>query len=134
MANPEFYNDTSMAITYLVNWFQENLLHLIGLMQLGAIGVSYLIAWLFAAKIRQHLEKDFEKVKAHMRFVLGPVHFTIVLKYVFWLVLVWFFQVLFKKLTMPTELSLVTLTLILALLIIRFASFYIKSAFWARFV
>jgi small-conductance mechanosensitive channel len=134
MANPKFYNDISMAITSLVNWFQENLLHPIGLMQLGAIGVSYLIAWLFAAKIRQHLEKDFEMVKAHMRFVLGPVHFTIVLKYVFWLVLVWFFQVLFRKLTMPTELLRVTFTLILALLIIRFASFYIKSAFWSRFV
>jgi small-conductance mechanosensitive channel len=134
MANPKIYNDISMAITSLVNWFQENLLHPIDLMQLGAIGVSYLIAWFFAAQIRQHLEKDIEKVKAHMRFVLGPVHFAIVLKYVFWLVLVWFFQVLFKKLTMPTELSLVTLTLILALLIIRFASFYIKSAFWSRFV
>jgi len=134
MANPKIYNDISIAMTSLVNWFQENLLHPMSLMQLGAIGVSYLIAWLFAVKIRQHLEKDIEKVKAHTRFVLGPVHFATVLKYVFWLVLVWFFQVLFRKLTMPTELLRVTLTLILALLIIRFASFYIKSAFWSRFV
>ena len=134
MANSAHLTNISMSMTSLVRWFQANLLTPVGFIEVGAIGVSYLIAWFFAAKIRQHLEKDIEKVKAHMRFVLGPVHFAIVLKYVFWLVLVWFFQVLFKKLTMPTELLRTALTLVLALLVIRFASFYIKSAFWTRFV
>ena len=35
---------------------------------------------------------------------------------------------------MPTELLRTTLALVLALLVIRFASFYIKSIFWSRFV
>jgi small-conductance mechanosensitive channel len=134
MANPKIFNDLSMAMTSVIHWFQINLLTPIGFIEVGAIGFGYLIAWFLAAQIRRHLEKDIEKVKAHMRFVLGPVHFAIVLKYVFWLVLVWFLQVLFRKLTMPTELLSVTLTLVLALLVIRFASFYIKTAFWSRFV
>lgn len=134
MANSAHFTNISMAMTALVKWCQANLLTPIGSMQLGTIVISYLIAWFFAAKVRQHLEKDIERVKAHMRFVLSPAHFAIVLKYVFWLVLVWFFQVLFKNLKMPTELLRTTLALVLALLVIRFASFYIKSAFWSRFV
>ena len=134
MENSAHFTNISMSLTSLVKWFQANLLTPVGFIEVGAIGVSYLIAWFFAAQILQHLERDIEKVKAHMRFVLGPVHFAVVLRYVFWLVLVWFFQVLFKKLTMPTELLRVTLTLVLALLVIRLASFYIKSAFWSRFV
>ena len=129
MANSAHLTNISMAMTSLVKWFQANLLTPIGFMQLGAIVISYLIAWFFAAKVRQHLEKDIDEVKGHMRFVLSPAHFAIVLKYVFWLVLVWFFQVLFKKLSMPTELLRTTLTIVLALLVIRFASFYIKSVF-----
>jgi small-conductance mechanosensitive channel len=134
MAKSAHVTNISTSMTSLVKWFQANLLTPVGFIEVGAIGVSYLIAWFFAAQILQHLERDIEKVKAHMRFVLGPVHFAVVLRYVFWLVLVWFFQVLFKKLTMPTELLRVTLTLVLALLVIRLASFYIKSAFWSRFV
>ena len=124
----------SMSVTSLIGWFQENILHPLGFLQLGVIGVSYLVAWLFAAKVRQHLEKDIEKVKAHMRFVLSPDHFAIVLRYVFWLLLVWFFQVLFKELAMPTEVFRLAVNLILVLMAVRFASFYIKSTFWVYFV
>jgi len=134
MANSAHFTDISMTMTSLVKWFQKNLLTPVGFIELGAIGASYLIAWFFAAKVRQHLEKEIEKVKAHMWIVLSPAHFAIVLKYLFWLVLVWFSYVLFDKLTMPTELLRTTLALVLALLIIRFASFYLKSAFWSRFV
>jgi small-conductance mechanosensitive channel len=56
------------------------------------------------------------------------------LKYVFWLLLVWFCQVLFKEFTIPANLLPMTFNLIVALLIIRFASFYIKNTFWIRFV
>ncbi len=63
----------------LVKWFQANLLTPVGFIGAGTIGLSYLIAWFFAAKVRQHLEKDIDKVKAHMRFVLSPAHFAIVL-------------------------------------------------------
>jgi small-conductance mechanosensitive channel len=134
MANSKYLDGISMSMASLVKWFQKNLLTPVVFIEVGAIGVSYLIAWFFAAKVRQHLEKDIERVKVHMRFVLSPAHFAIVLKYVFWLVLVWFFQVLFKNLKMPTELLRTTLTLVLALLVIRFVSLYIKSAFWSRFL
>jgi hypothetical protein len=134
MTNSNYYDNISMLFTSLVQGLREDLAHPIGLVQIGAIGVAYLIAWLFAAKIGQHLEKDIEKVKAHMRFVLSPVQFAIVLKYFFWLLLVWFCQVLFKEFTMPANLLRMALILLVAVLVIRLASFYIKSTFWSRFV
>jgi small-conductance mechanosensitive channel len=69
-----------------------------------------------------------------MRFVLSPVHFAIIIRYVFWLLLVWFCQVLFKEFTIPANLLHMTLNLAIAVLVIRLASFYIKSTFWSRFV
>ena len=69
-----------------------------------------------------------------MRFILSPVHFAIMLKYIFWLLLVWFCQVLFKEFTIPANLLHMTLNLVIAVLVIRLASFYIKSTFWSRFV
>jgi len=77
-----------MFMTALVQYFQENLLHPVGFMQIGTIGVTYLLARFFAAKVRQHLEKDIEKVVAHRRFTLTPVHLAIVLKHFFWLLLI----------------------------------------------
>ena len=88
-----------MSFTSLVQGFRDDFSHPIGFLQIGAIGVSYLIASLLAAKIHQYLKKDIEKVKSHMRFVLSPAHFAIMLKYIFWLFLVWFCQVLFKELS-----------------------------------
>jgi small-conductance mechanosensitive channel len=65
---------------------------------------------------------------------LTPAHFAIVLKYFFWLLLVWFCQVLFKEFTIPANLLRMALILLVAVLVIRLASFYIKSTFWSRFV
>ena len=127
-------NDILTTMPALVKWFHENIGNPGGALQLGAIGGGYLLAWLVAAKIRQLLEKDIEKVRAHMRFVLSPAHFTIVLRYVFWLLLVWFFQVLTKKLALSDSLLRMTLSFILALTVVRFASFYIKNKFWSWFV
>jgi small-conductance mechanosensitive channel len=123
-----------MLVTSLVQGLRDDFSHPIGFLQIGAIGVTYLIAWLLAVKIHQFLEKDIEKVKAHMRFTVSPAHFANILKYVFWLLLVWFCQVLFKEFAIPADLLPMTLSLILVLLVIRFASFYIKSPFWSRFV
>ena len=127
-------NDILAIMPPLAKWFQANIWHPGGAMQLGAIGGSYLLAWLLSAKIRQLLERDLEKVRAHMRFVLSPAHFAIVFRYVFWLLLIWFFQALTKKLAMPDELLRMTLSFILALTIARFASFYIERKFWSGFV
>ena len=134
MANSIFPDSISMFFTSLVQGLREDLSHPIGFIQIGAIGVTYLIAWLFAVKIHQYLEKNTEKVKAHMRLVLSPLHFAIVLKYLFWLLFLWFCQVLFKKFAMPVGVLHMTLTFVMALLVVRFASFYIKSTFWSRFI
>ena len=134
MATLKIFNDISIVTIYLEKWFQENLWHPAGVIQLGAIGGSYLIAWLLSAKIRQLLEKDIEKVRAHMHLILSSAHFAIVLRYVFWLLLVWFLLALTKKLALPYELLDVTLSFILAMAVARFASFYFKSKFWAGFV
>ena len=134
MANSTALDNFSMIITSLVQGFRDDLSHPIGFLQIGAIGVTFLIAWLFATKIHQYLEKDIKKVKAHIRFVLSPVHFAIILKYTLWLLLLWFCQVHFKEFAIPADLLPTTLNLILVLLVIRFASFYIKSIFWSRFV
>ena len=117
-----------MFFTSLVQGLGEDLSHPIGFLQIVAIGVSYLIAWLLARKLNQYLEKDIEKVKAHIRFVLSPAHFAIILRYVFWLLLVWFCQVLFKEFTIPANLLHMTVNLVIAVLVIRLASVFIKSA------
>ena len=127
MANSKFSDNVSMFFSSLDQWLPENLFHPSGFLQIGAIGVTYLIAWFFAVKIRQYLEKDIEKVKAHVRFVLSPAHFAIMLKYLFWLLLVWFCQVLFKEFTVPVDLLRMALNLGVGLLVIRFAIFLHKK-------
>jgi hypothetical protein len=72
--------------------------------------------------------------KVNIRFVLSPVHFAIILKYIFWLLLLWFCQVFFKGFAIPTNLLHTTLNLALVLLAIRFASFYIKGTIYTIFV
>ena len=134
MTNSNFLANVSTFFTSLVQGIREDLSHPIGLVQIGAIGVAYLIAWLLAKKIHQYLEKDIEKVKAHMRFILSPVHFAIMLRYIFWALLIWFGQVLFNNFTIPARLLRMTLDLVIAVLVIRLASFYIKSVFWSRAV
>ena len=134
MANSISSDKFSMFFTSLVEGLREDLAHPIGFVQIGAIGVSYLIAWLLARKIQQYLEKGSEKSKAHMQVILSPANFAIMLKNVFWLLLVWFCQVLFKEFTIPANLLHLTLNLVIAVLVIRLASFYIKSTFWSRFV
>ncbi len=132
MANSILSGDVLNYFSSLSQWFGENLFNLTGVYQIGAIGAAYLVSWIFAEKIRQHFEKDIEKVKAHVRFVLSPAHFAIILKYILWLLLVWFCHVLFKNFSTQADLLQMSLNFIGALLVIRFAYFYIKSTFWTR--
>jgi len=83
MENSILSDSVSKYVAPLFQELREDFLHPIGFMQIGAIGVSYSIAWLLAARIRQFLEKDTDKVKAHMHFTVSPAHFAIMLKYVF---------------------------------------------------
>ena len=133
MADSTSFDSISMFMTPLVQWFQENVLHGVFL-QIGCIALTYLLASLFTKKVGQHLEKSIEKARAHMRFVLSPTHFAIVLKYVFWLVLVWFCHALFKQLIIPADVLHLAVTFVAVAGAIRFVSLYIKSAFWSRFV
>ena len=48
MANSTALDNFSIIITSLVQGFRDDLLHPIGFLQIGAIGVTFLIAWLFA--------------------------------------------------------------------------------------
>ena len=134
MANSISPDKFSMLFTSLVQELRDDLSNPIGFLQIGAIGATYLIAWLFAKKVNQHLEKGIEKVKVHMRFVLSPDQFAIILKYLLWMLLLWFCRVLFEEFAIPANLLPATLNLIFALLVIRLASHYIKSTFWSRFV
>ena len=130
-----FSGDVSMFFTSQVQGFREDLSHPIGLVQIVAIGVSFLIAWLLARKLHHDFDKSMERVKTHTRiFKLIPAQFSQLFGYLFWLLLMWFSMVLLIKFTMPIALLHMTLNLVGALIIIRFASFYIKSIFWSRFV
>ena len=84
MKNIILSENVSKHIFSLFQELRDNFLHPIGFMQLGAIGVSYLVAWLFAEKIRHFLEKDFDKVRGHMRIAVSPAHFAIILRNFFW--------------------------------------------------
>jgi small-conductance mechanosensitive channel len=104
-------------------------------LQIVVIGVSFLTAWLFARKLCHYFDKSTEKVKGHTRiFKLMPAQSAQLLGYVFWLLLLWFFMELLIKFAIPNTLLHMTLNLVGALIVIRFASFYIKSIFWSRFV
>ena len=127
--------DISMFFTSQVQGFREDLSHPIGFVQIVAIGVSFLTAWLFARKFHHYFEKSTEKVKAHTRiFKLMPAQSAQLLGYLFWLLLLWFSMELLIKFAIPITLLHMTLNLVGALIVIRFASFYIKSIFWSRFV
>jgi small-conductance mechanosensitive channel len=127
-------DNISVLMTSLVQGFREMLLHPVGFMQIGTVGATYLIAMLFAGKVRQHLEKGIGKAETRSRFVLSPAQLATVLKYFFWLVLLWFCQTLFKLLKIPFDVLHLAVYFVAVLLIVRFVSYYIKSIFWSRFV
>ena len=134
-ANPMFSGDVSMFFTSQVQGFREELAHPIGLLQIVAIGISFLIAWLLARGLHHYFDESVEKAKTRTRiFKLIPAQFAKLLGYLFWLLLIWFSKELFIKFKMPNALLHMTLNLVGALIVIRFASFYLKSIFWSRFV
>jgi len=63
MTNSNYYDNIAKFFTSLVQGLGEDFSHPIAFLQIGAIGVSYLIAWLLAKKIHQYLEKDIEKAR-----------------------------------------------------------------------
>ena len=133
--NLVFADNISMLFTSLVQGLRDDFSHPIGFVQIVTIGVSFLIAWLFARKFHHYFDKSTEKIRAHTRiFGLMPTQSAQLLAYLFWLLLMWFSKELFIKFTIPITVLLMTFNLVGALIVIRFASFYIQSVFWSRFV
>jgi hypothetical protein len=98
-------------------------------------GISFLTAWLFARKFHHYFDKSTEVVKVHtLIFKLKPAQSAQLLGYLFWLLLLWFSIELLREFAIPITLLHMTLNLVGALIVVRFASFYIKSIFWSRFV
>jgi len=129
------FGDISMFFTSRAQEFRESLSHPMGFVQVAAIGVSFLIAWLFARKFHHDFEKSTEKIIAHTRiFKLMPAQSAQLLGYLFLLLFLWFSMELLTKFAMPNTLLHMTLNLVGALTVIRYASYYIKSVFWSRFV
>ena len=82
-ANSMFSDNVPIFFTSLVQGLREDFAHPIGFVQIGAIGVSYLIAWLLARRLHQYLDKGIEKITIHMRLISSPAHFAIMLKVCF---------------------------------------------------
>ena len=123
-----------MDVESQIYWIRDNFVQPTGLLQIGAIFITYLIARIIAVKIRQHLEKDSEKVKSHFRIKLSPSQFAIITGYPLWLFSLWFCRVLFDKLQIPSALLQMALHLAVAWFVLHFAYYYIKTTFWSRLV
>ena len=62
-----------MLFKSLVQGLREDLAHPIGLVQIGAIGVTYLIAWLLARILHQYLDSHSRCIFLHKQYVLVPL-------------------------------------------------------------
>ena len=127
-----FAAEVKAVFTSLGRWVSVNIFHPHGLLQIAVAGLTYFLAWLLAGKIGRFLESQSQPSAPHFHFRLNPAHFALVTQFVLWLFTLWFFQVLFAKLKLPTEALRVTIDLGLALLAIRFAALYIKNRFWVH--
>jgi small-conductance mechanosensitive channel len=123
-----------MDVDSLIHWLRENVVHPVGLLQIGLVGITYLLSKIISIKIRQHFEKNSGKAVPHVRFALSPAHFSILLGYVLWLLLLWFCRVLLEDLKLPSNLLHMAVNLVIAWSVVRFAYFYIKNTFLSRLV
>ena len=123
-----------MIVNTLIKWFQVNVFHPGIFAELSAIAVTYLLAWQIAKRLRQYFEKIIQKDKHPGKFELNPARFSAIVKYILWLLLLWFCQVLFKRSGMPVAIFILAHNVAIALLVYRFALWYIESVLWSRFV
>ena len=123
-----------MIITPLIDWFQVNVFHLAVFAELLVIAVAYLLAQQIAKRLQQYFEEAIQKAMDSGKVDLKPDRFSTIVKYVFWLLLLWPCQVVFERSGMPAGIFSPAFYLVFAMLIYRFAFWYIKSTFWSRFV
>ncbi|MBW1812040.1 MAG: mechanosensitive ion channel [Deltaproteobacteria bacterium] len=126
--------DISVIVKPLIHWFQVNVFQPGIFAELPAIAVTYLLAWQIAKRLRQYFEKIIQKEKHPGKFELNPARYSAIVKYVLWLLLLWLCRVLFRRIGMPSEIFILALSVVFALLVYRFAHWYIKSTFWSRII
>jgi small-conductance mechanosensitive channel len=123
-----------VIVTPLINWFEANVFHATVFVELLVIGVTYLLAQQISIKLRQYFDETITKDKDSDKFHFKPDWFCTIVKYALILLLLWLCFVVLKWGGMPAEILRLTFYLVFALLIYRFASWYIKSTFGSRFV
>jgi small-conductance mechanosensitive channel len=134
MANSSSFEQMSSYFSTTIKWVRENVFHTIGLVQIGSIGFTYLLARLIEQKVMQSLEKGTSEAASPSPFVANQDQLSALVRYFFWAVLLWFCRVLFEHLKMPFQLLQMALSLLVVLLVIRYASSHLKSTFWRRLV
>jgi small-conductance mechanosensitive channel len=65
--------------------------------------------------------------------LLHPQRLSLSLGYTLWLLLLWFSETLTKEFGLPNEIFPMGINLALGIMVVHFASLFIKSAFWSRF-
>lgn len=132
---PSFFTAKITALTSsLIAWIGQNIIHPLGMLQIATAVLAYFLAWLIAKKIGRFLSAKTKSPTIHIRFQLSPDHFVLMTRYVLWLLFLFFCEALFSALKLPDDAIRMAVNLALLLLVVRFATFYIKSRFWARVV
>jgi small-conductance mechanosensitive channel len=126
--------DVFVIVTPLTNWFEANVFQVTFFAELLIIVVTYLLAQLISKRLWQYFNEAIKKDKDSGKFNFKPDWFCTIVKYALFLLLLWLCFIILKWSNMPTEILRLAFYLVFALLIYRFASWYIKSTFWSRFV
>jgi len=123
-----------VILTPLINWFETNVFHVTVFAELLTIGVAYLLAQQISKRLRQYFDDAINKTKDSGKLDFNPDWFCTIVKHALTLLLLWLCYIVLKRNGMPAEILRLVFYLVFALLIYRFAFWYIKSTFWSRFV
>ena len=132
MGPASFADQIATFFNAVGHWISKNIFHPPGMTQVALAGLTYFLAWLVARQISRILERKSKDTTPHAHFRFSPDHFALVIRSVLWFFALWFLQVLFARLKLPTEALRLAFDLALALLAVRFATLYIRSPFWVH--
>jgi len=120
------------AIDWLSAWLLANVLTATSAVQLAAIAVALVVAWVASKPARALLARSFADDRVKDRFERArPVTMSLVLP-VLWLVLLWFMTSLAHELEQPGQLIRVVASLLSAWVVIRVSSSLIAEPFWSK--
>ncbi|OEU48979.1 MAG: hypothetical protein BA861_07685, partial [Desulfobacterales bacterium S3730MH5] len=126
--------DISMIVKSLTHWFQVNVFQPGVFAELSAIMVTYLLALQIAKMLRQYFERNLQEENSPDKFELNPAWYSAIVKYFLWLLQLWLCQIIFRRIGIPSEILILAHSVVLALLVYRFARSYIKNTFCWRIV